>query len=81
MRAASTVTNGAVYLASDIPGFLLGDANCDEQVTMADVTALIAKVMNAGDLSEPGMLNADANCDNEVNILDAAAIYAIAFSN
>ena len=76
-----TVTNGAVYLAADIPGFLLGDANCDEQVTMADVTALIAKVMNAGDLSEQGMINADANQDGEVNILDAAAIYAIAFAN
>lgn len=62
-------------------GGMLGDTNCDGQVTMADVTALIAKVMNAGDLSALGLLNADANRDGSVNILDAAAIYAIAFNN
>ncbi len=60
---------------------LLGDANCDGKVTMADVSALIAKVMNVESLSEQGMINADANQDGVVDILDAAAIYAIAFNS
>ena len=79
---AADVTVTVIYTANEPdPGWLLGDANCDGEVTMADVTALIASVMNAGSLTAEGMINADANQDGEVNILDAAAIYAIAFGN
>lgn len=60
---------------------LIGDSNCDGKVTMADVTSLIAHIMNAAPLSEQGALNADANGDGTVSILDAAAIYTIALSS
>ncbi len=75
----STYTSIVFTVPVTITG-LLGDVNCDGTVTMADVSALLAKVMNASQLSPEGLANADANRDGAVNILDAAAIYAIAFN-
>lgn len=59
--------------------YIPGDTNGDRNVTMADVTSLIAKVMNAAELSYLGNLGADANGDGNIDILDASAIYSIVF--
>jgi hypothetical protein len=58
-----------------------GDVNCDGVVTMADVSALTAYIMNSGVLSVKGLANADANQDGVVDILDAPAIYMLAFGS
>lgn len=59
--------------------FAEGDVNGDGSVTMADVSALVAYLMNSGSLSDACMGSADANGDGCVDILDATAVYSIAF--
>ena len=71
---ASSVTVSALFRRT---GGMAGDADCDGDITLADVSALAAFLVNSGTLSEQGVLNADANGDGIVNILDAAAICAM----
>lgn len=63
------------------PGWLIGDSNVNGTVEFADVTALIAHLLNVMSLTPQGAINADANQDGLVNILDAAAIYTIAMAH
>ena len=64
------------YPGFDEPGpqpFLPGDVNCDYEVNIADVNALIAYIlMGSGD-----MATSDVNGDGEVNIADVNAVIDI----
>ncbi|MCL2695694.1 MAG: dockerin type I domain-containing protein [Clostridiales bacterium] len=53
---------------------LLGDANCDGVVSMADVTAINNYLVGLGTLTNQGMKNADVNYSHTVNSADAGAI-------
>ena len=53
---------------------LLGDANCDGVVNMADVTAINNYLVGLGTLTNQGMKNADVNYSHTVNSADAGAI-------
>ena len=55
------------------PDFLRGDVNEDEQVNIADVTALIDFLLS-GDFDSINYDNADCNLDGTVNIADVTAL-------
>ena len=50
---------------------LRGDVNCDGQVKIEDVTALIDLLLGGGTISNPA---ADCNIDARVNISDVTAL-------
>ena len=53
---------------------LPGDADCDGRLTSADVSALAAYVMNAGELAPMGRAAADIDRDLEVNAADVSRL-------
>ena len=52
-----------------------GDVNCDSEVNIADVNAIIDIVLNSGSYS----VVADVNRDGEINIADVNAVIALIF--
>ncbi|MDE5853827.1 MAG: cellulase family glycosylhydrolase [Ruminococcus sp.] len=83
---ATTTTNDIIVTTttttiSDVSeNFLMGDANCDGKVTIADATAIIQHLGNTDEyeLSEQGKDNADCcNRGDGVTGLDSNAIQAI----
>jgi hypothetical protein len=52
------------------PAFLRGDVNKDTEVNIADVTALIDKLLNNAEM----IPEADCNQDTEMNIADVTAL-------
>jgi hypothetical protein len=52
------------------PTFLRGDVNKDTEVNIADVTALIDKLLNNAEM----IPEADCNQDTEMNIADVTAL-------
>ncbi len=69
------LTVNAVYEA--ITATLLGDVDCDGEVTMADVSALAYYLLNSGAISSQGYANADVNGDGRVDVLDLPALCAM----
>ena len=63
----------AVTEAQDAPVGLRGDVNMDEQVNIADVTALIDYLLS-GNATGISVDNADCNLDEGVNIADVTAL-------
>ena len=61
------------YEGIDDVTFLRGDVNGDEDVTIADVTALIDYLLS-GDASNISMQAADVNTDEDVTIADVTAL-------
>jgi hypothetical protein len=53
---------------------LLGDANCDGQVTAADAALILRYLNGLSDLTEQGKLNADYNQDGKITKEDAEMI-------
>lgn len=53
------------------PYTLLGDANCDGEVTPEDASLILRYVDGLSDISPEGLLNADVNFDGVVNADDA----------
>ncbi|MBQ6234533.1 MAG: 5'-nucleotidase C-terminal domain-containing protein [Clostridia bacterium] len=53
---------------------LLGDANCDGQVTAADAALVLRSIVGLNELSALGAFNADVDGDCEVTAEDAALI-------
>ena len=79
IMGAGNVTVTVTYEADPvIVEPLLGDVDCNGEVTMADVT-LLAMYLNGEnpEISAQGMINANANQDGGVDIRDIAAIYEI----
>lgn len=62
------------FVKGDVPGPepVLGDVNCDGEVNIADVNAVIAMIQQQSSDS-----NGDVNNDNEVNIADVNAVIDI----
>ena len=74
-----TATAGSVTAYADVAGevtaptVLIGDVNCDGNVNISDVTALINYLLS-GDASPFDRLAADVNTDGNVNISDVTAL-------
>jgi len=47
---------------------IYGDANCDNEVDIRDVTALNQHLVGMNELSEQGIKNCDFFCDNEITV-------------
>lgn len=56
---------------------LLGDVNCDGEVTIADVTALVNLILGKANDTKVSTTNADANEDDDITIADVTAIVNI----
>ena len=56
------------------PEVLLGDANCDGQVTAADAALVLRSIVGLNELTAQGAFNADVDGDLEVTAEDAALI-------
>ena len=56
-------------------GNLIGDVNCDGEVSFLDVSALSLFLTGEGDLTEQGLANADFDGDGTVSFLDITALY------
>ena len=78
---AADVTVTVTYTEEEPFTGLLGDVNCDGQVTMADLSALCAYVLGKTDLTPQGLANADVNGDGNVNSIDLPLIYQITLAN
>lgn len=80
--AFSTLLAGAVkeVAANTVDGsitfetMILGDANCDGEVTAADAALILRTLVGLSELSPRGVLNADVDGDGEVTAEDAAII-------
>ena len=53
---------------------VLGDANCDGQITAADVALVLRSLVGLNELTAQGILNADVDGDTEITAEDAALI-------
>lgn len=53
---------------------LLGDVNCDGDVTSADASLILRYIDGLSDITEQGLVNADVNMDGKVDKDDADAI-------
>ncbi len=67
---------GNKFEVLEIPDVVIGDANGDNTVDLADATSIIQYIGNPDkyDLSEQGLANADCNGDGKVTGADALAI-------
>lgn len=59
---------------------LRGDVNCDGEVSVADITALIAILLEE-DVPEEWMNNADVNGDGEISIADVTSLVSLVVEN
>ena len=57
-----------------------GDANCDEEISVADAVYVINYIFQGGPPPFP-MGAGDANCDGDVNIADAVYLIAYIFGD
>ncbi|MBR6039417.1 MAG: 5'-nucleotidase C-terminal domain-containing protein [Clostridia bacterium] len=82
VSAMSVIYGNSVYEieAETIDGSItfaevvLGDANCDGQVTAADAALILRSLVGLNELTAQGALNADVDGDGEVTAEDAAII-------
>jgi len=68
---------GFVEYTSEVLDYTLGDANCDTQVTVQDIIALVQYILGNSNIEcgdGDGMLAADFNGDGFVNVTDILAI-------
>ena len=57
-----------------------GDANCDQEVTMADANTIVNKFLT-GDVKNINVTAADANCDGIITMADANATVNLFLNN
>ena len=82
VSAMSVIYGNSVYEieAETIDGSItfaevvLGDANCDGQVTAADAALVLRSLVGLNELTAQGALNADVDGDGEITAEDAAII-------
>ena len=70
-------TSGDIYVGTfkiGSAGVLIGDADLNEDITLADATAIIQYKLKGKELSEEALLAADANQDEDVSLGDATAV-------
>ena len=61
------------------PEYMIGDVNCDGEIGLSDVNAVIAIL--AGSPDDELLQHADVNGDGEVNIADVNAIISLLIGN
>ena len=69
---------GAVYTVTytaDQPAGLLGDVDCDGEVTFSDISMLAQFLSGSTALSAQGMLNADMDGSGDLSFADVGSIY------
>ena len=66
----ATTIDGSITFANVV----LGDANCDGQITAADAALILRSIVGLNELSAQGALNADVDGDLEITAEDAALI-------
>lgn len=69
--------SGDIYVGSfkiGSAGVLIGDADLNEDISLADATAIIQYKLKGKELSEEALLAADANQDEDVSLGDATAV-------
>ncbi len=54
--------------------YLIGDANCDGQVTASDASAILRSLVGLDALSVQGAINADLNCNGRIGADDASVL-------
>ncbi len=59
---------------SQVTDTLLGDVNCDQKVSTADLLALKKHLLGISELSGQGLINADINQDEKVSTADLLAL-------
>ena len=75
-NGVTTSSNIVYYEIGPKPVTLLGDVNCDDKLSISDVTALISYLL--GSQQDPfNKFNADANDDNKINISDVSGIISM----
>ena len=75
-NGVTTSSNIVYYEIGPKPVTLLGDVNCDDKLSISDVTALISYLL--GSPQDPfNKFNADANDDNKINISDVSGIISM----
>ena len=62
------------YQYMKIANTLLGDSNCDGEITAADASLILRTCVGLCELSQQGSQNADVNGDEEISAEDAALI-------
>lgn len=70
-------TSGDIYVGSfkiGSAGVIIGDADLNEDISLADATAIIQYKLKGKELSEEALLAADANQDEDVSLGDATAV-------
>lgn len=75
-NGVTTSSNIVYYEIGPKPVTLLGDVNCDDKLSISDVTALISYLL--GSQQDPfNKFNADANDDNKISISDVTGIISM----
>ncbi len=69
---SSEDTSGSTSINSSAT--LLGDANCDGEIDIRDVTTVNQYIIKANDLTEEGLANADVVADGTVDVSDLGQI-------
>ncbi len=69
-----TIQYGDVDTSEDLEVTLWGDANVDDDVTVADVITVNKYYMKTGELSDQGFKNADVDIDEDVDLTDSLNI-------
>ena len=79
-----TLTSGSITIselkiadANGSYGLLLGDANADEVIDVADITAVAAYILGDDGQDSFNAVNADANQDGTIDVADITSIAAI----
>ncbi len=70
LEIEATTVDGSITFATAV----LGDANCDGQITAADAALILRSIVGLSELSAQGAFNADVDGDGEVTAEDAAII-------
>ena len=72
--SSTVVTLAEEELTHDITLFALGDATCDGNINIADVSRIYSYVRR-GQVTENTVCSWDVNGDGNLNILDVAMVY------
>lgn len=76
-RTDGSIGDSLTYHAQNKSLFILGDANSDGGVNIADIVYLVNYLFKTGPLPLPILDSGDANCDGGVNVADI--IYLVAY--
>ncbi len=81
VRAYATNSAGTAYgeavSFTTLPAGIPGDVDCDEVLTINDVSVLVGHLMGTAQLTGQALINADVDGDNEITINDVSMLLAM----